>query len=121
MAVSMAWRFQFLRAETSEFVNDIHSQLNPTRVDRIVKPVNADQLRAAVLDAKRTHKSIAIAGGRHAMGGQQFGAGAFLVDMKVMDQVRRFNREDQTIEIDAGMFWPEFIQAYLERQKGQPN
>src|SRR5579871_382320 len=121
LALSVSSRLQFLQAETSEIVNDIHSQLNPTRVERILKPVSAEELQAAVRDAKRTHKAIAIAGGRHAMGGQQFGTGAVLVDMRGMSQVHRFDPDRQTLEVDAGVFWPELIQSYLQQQQGISN
>ena len=121
MALSAGLRFPFFTADTPELVNDIHSQLNLTRVDRIIRPVSADKLRKAVLDAKRAHKSIAISGGRHAMGGQQFAAGAVLVDMTGMNQVHLFNPDSQTIEDEAGIFWPELVRAYLQWKEGRSN
>ena len=53
-------------------VNDIHAQLNRTRVDAILKPATLDEIRACIADARSAGKSVSIAGGRHAMGGQQF-------------------------------------------------
>ena len=66
--------------ETGTVVNDVHSQLNLTRVDRIVKPAGIADLQAAVSRAASEGRSVSIAGGRHAMGGQQFGDGSVLVD-----------------------------------------
>ena len=53
-------------------VNDIHSQLNATEVDRVVAVDSESALRIGVGTARAEGKPICIAGGRHAMGGQQF-------------------------------------------------
>ncbi|PYN93906.1 MAG: hypothetical protein DMD91_29105, partial [Candidatus Rokuibacteriota bacterium] len=50
-------------------LNDVQSQLNGTRVDRVVNADSIDALRAAVRAAKAHGRSVSIAGGRHAMGG----------------------------------------------------
>ncbi len=54
------------------YVNDIHSKLNRTKVCEIVKPESAENIQCAVKKAKSAGKSISVAGGFHAMGGQQF-------------------------------------------------
>ena len=59
--------------ESGTLVNDVHSQLNPTRVDRIVKARDVADVQQAIASARAEGKSVSIAGGRHAMGGQQFG------------------------------------------------
>ena len=48
-------------------VNDIHSQINATRVERIEQPSSLEQLRSILLAARAEGKPICIAGGRHAM------------------------------------------------------
>ena len=53
-------------------VNDLHSRLNPTVVDRIVDVRSAADARAAILAAAAEGKVICVSGGRHSMGGQQF-------------------------------------------------
>jgi hypothetical protein len=63
-------------------VNDVHSQLNATRVASIVKPHTVDELQRVIVEAKAAGRSISIAGGRHAMGGQQFGEENVLVDLR---------------------------------------
>jgi FAD/FMN-containing dehydrogenase len=100
-------------------VNDIHSQLNGTLVDRILAPTSVSEVQAAVREAKALHKSLSIAGGRHAMGGQQFGTGTVLLDMRQMNQVLDFNLEEGKVEVQAGAFWPELIAGYLSRQEGR--
>jgi FAD/FMN-containing dehydrogenase len=109
-----------LWAGESTIVNDIHSQLNRTRVDRIVSPKNLGEIQAAIRQAKAAHKSLSVAGGRHAMGGQQFGAGAVLLDMRPMNEVIAFDSTHGTVEVQAGAFWPKLIDEYLSRQKGLP-
>src|SRR5215468_6309447 len=94
-ASAAAWvgsRFPLL-ADDSTLVNDIHSQLNETRVERILTPRSLRDVEAAVREAKAAHHSISIAGGRHAMGGQQFGSGSILLDMRQMNRVLGFDGE----------------------------
>lgn len=107
------------RADDALVVNDIHSHLNSTRVDRILTPRSVNEVQAAVREAKSLRKSVCISGGRHAMGGQQFGDGAILLDMRQMGQVLDLNFEQGTVEIQAGAFWPDLIAEYLRRQKGR--
>ena len=106
-------------ADDPVVVNDIHSQLNRTRVGRVLTPRSVSEVQAAVLEAKSLHKSVCISGGRHAMGGQQFGTGAILLDTRRMSQVLDLNLEQGTIEIQAGAFWPDLIAEYLRRQQGR--
>ncbi|MGH8677345.1 MAG: hypothetical protein ACREUQ_03210, partial [Burkholderiales bacterium] len=73
------------REEAGVVVNDIHSQLNATRVARVETPTSVDAARRLVARAAREGRPLCIAGGRHALGGQQFAAGAILVDTRSMD------------------------------------
>lgn len=74
-------------------INDVHSQLNETRVGALLRPKSLDDLEAAVRQARRRDNPISIAGSRHAMGGQQFRTGGLLLDMRGFNQVLRFDRE----------------------------
>jgi len=102
------------------YVNDIHSQLNRTRVDRIVSPRSLRDLQAALFTAKKTGKAISVAGGRHAMGGQQFGTDTIFIDSRSMNRILQFDQERGTIEIEAGIQWPQLIEGYIAMQKGRP-
>lgn len=106
-------------ANSGALVNDIHSQLNTTRVDRIIKPRTASDLRATVLTARSEHKCISIAGGRHAMGGQQFGEGTILVDMTAMNRVLDFDAERGIVEVEGGIEWPQVIEHLNKSQEGR--
>ena len=95
-------------------VNDIHSQLNLTRVHRIVRANSIEAVRGAIHQAKTEGRSVSIAGGRHAMGGQQFGTGTLLLNMSAMNRVVRFDADTGQIEVQAGIRWPELLD-YLAR------
>ena len=100
-------------------VNDIHSQLNATTVNRILNVDSIESIRKAITIARREDKAICIAGGRHAMGAQQFATDAVLVDMTKMNQVLDFDVEKGIIEIGAGIEWPELVEYLLKAQEGQ--
>lgn len=109
-----------LGAGSSEaLVNDIHSQLNATRVNRIVKPLSSTDMRATLLNAKSQGRAISIAGGRHAMGTQQFGTGTILLDMTGMNRVMNLDAERGIVEVEAGIEWPELLDYLAKAQAGR--
>ena len=99
-------------------VNDIHSQLNATRVNRIIKPLSENNLRSTLDTAKSEGKAISIAGGRHSMGTQQFGTGTILIDMTGMNRVLNLDAERGIIEVEAGIEWPQLIDYLINAQTG---
>jgi FAD/FMN-containing dehydrogenase len=99
-------------------VNDVHSRLNPTRVAEIAEPDSVEALQALVRRARREHLKICIAGGRHAMGGQQFGAGCVLLDTRRMSGVLDFDPARARVEVGAGIQWTELINFMVEAQRG---
>ena len=105
--------------ETGLVVNDLHSQLNVTKVDAIVKPRTTEELRAAVMQARAEGKSVCVAGGRHAMGGQQFGDAGVLIDTRALNRFLSLDGEDGVIDVEAGIQWPELIQQLAAAQEGQ--
>ena len=104
--------------EGADEVNDIHSQLNPTRVARIVRPASIDELRAAILAARSQGLAIGISGSRHSMGGQQFRTGGVLLDMRALNRVTGFDPVTRTIEAEGGIEWPELLSTLAEKQAG---
>ena len=107
------------RAGSSVLVNDIHSQLNPTRVDRIVAIDSEATLRAALAAARVEGKPVCVAGGRHAMGGQQFAEDAVLLDVRPMRRIIGLSAEHGVVEAEAGVQWPELIEHLIGMQRGQ--
>lgn len=100
-------------------VNDVQSQLNPTRVNRILQPRSLDDLRAALKNAHRERRAVSIAGGRHAMGGQQFGTDTILLDMTRFNRVIGFDRKRGLVEVEGGIEWPELVDYLHREQAGQ--
>src|SRR5687767_6710234 len=104
--------------ERNSVVNDVHSQLNATRVDRIFRPESINEVRDAVRSS--TERSLAIAGGRHAMGGQQFARDADLLDLTGLTEVFAFDAERGEVEAGAGIMWPTLIDWLHAAQPGAP-
>ncbi len=102
-------------------VNDIHSQLNPTSVDRIVSVDSLEAIQAGIAAAQREGFSVSIAGGRHAMGAQQFGSGTILLDTVPLNRVLDFNAETGLITVEAGIYWPELIAACRQFAPDHPS
>lgn len=87
------------------WVNDIHSQLNRTWVSAVRKPASIDELRHLL----RGNGAVSIAGGRHAMGGQQFAANTTLIDMNGMTRVLGLDSAAGIIDVEAGIQWPALV------------
>lgn len=100
-------------------VNDVHSQLNPTTVNRIVQVESVGGLQQAVRWAAAEGLGISIAGGRHAMGGQQFGCGTVLLDITRLDRVLEFDAARGLITVEAGIAWPALVTHLLWAAAGQ--
>jgi FAD/FMN-containing dehydrogenase len=100
-------------------VNDIHSQLNSTRVSGISQPRSLEDVQRIVRAARKDRKVISVAGGRHAMGGQQFGTDTMLIDIRKLSGVLNLDRQHGILEVEAGTEWPELIDGYLALQNGE--
>jgi FAD/FMN-containing dehydrogenase len=94
-------------------VNDVHSQLNRTVVARVVKTRTVDDVRTAISQARADGRAISVAGGRHAMGGQQFGDGAVVIDTRDLSRVLSLDDESGVIVVEGGIQWPALL-AHLD-------
>jgi FAD/FMN-containing dehydrogenase len=103
----------------STLVNDIHSQLNPTQVLRVLEPRSLEEVQAIVRTARRDRQVISVAGGRHAMGGQQFGTDTLLIDIRKLNRVLHLDRGRGILDVESGIEWPGLIDGYLALQKTQ--
>jgi FAD/FMN-containing dehydrogenase len=92
---------------TGTWVNDVHSQLNRTRVAEVVTPRDVDELRTIV---RRSRGPLCTAGGRHAMGGQQFASNATLIDLRSLSRTGAVDASG-IVEAEAGIQWPELLAA----------
>ena len=103
-------------AEPEIWVNDVHSQLNRTRVRELLTPRTREELAEIVRSASRKGLPISISGCRHSMGGQQFATDSICIDTRSLDRVVSFDQERGLIEVEAGIQWPKLIRAYLDAQ-----
>lgn len=91
--------------------NDVHSQLNATALAAVVRPSSLDELRHAILDARSRGLAVSIAGGCHAMGGQQFAAGSVNIDTTALTRVLHMDDERGLVTLEAGADWPRILEA----------
>jgi FAD/FMN-containing dehydrogenase len=108
------------RPQLDRHVNDVHSKLNPTTVRRIVRAESVREVQEAVRAAAAAGVSVSIAGGRHAMGGQQFGADTVLLDMTALCRVLHLDDELGLLTVEAGIDWPRVVNHLLWAGGGQP-
>ncbi len=103
-------------------LNDVHSQLNPTVVLELVKPSGITELQKTVRSACVRGLKISIAGGRHAMGAQQFSANSLHIDTTGMARVLKQDAQRGLLEIEAGADWPAIIAAthLMDGPNGRP-
>ena len=99
-------------------LNDVHSRLNATRVEEVVYPESTADLVQIVRKARRDKKVVSISGGRHAMGGQQFGQDTLHISMSKMNDVISFDRVKGIVRVEAGIEWPTLMEYLLNAQKG---
>lgn len=92
-------------------VNDVHSRLNETEVGVVVPVDSLESISAALDSALSSHRPVSIAGGRHAMGGQQFCAGGVVLDTRPLAGVLAIDEERGLVEVEAGIQWPALVDA----------
>jgi len=109
-----------LRPTSPQVVNDIHSRLNETTVSRVVHVGSVQELQQVIRAAAATGQQISIAGGRHAMGGQQFGTGTLLLDTTRMSRVIELDSERGIVLVEAGIQWPQLVTHLLWAAGDQP-
>lgn len=97
------------------WANDVHSQLNATRLDEIVPIHSREEIRSVLRSAARTKSNVSIAGSRHAMGGQQFGRDTINLDMRSLRRVGDLDSTSGIVEVDAGVQWPRLVEQLAAR------
>jgi FAD/FMN-containing dehydrogenase len=90
-------------------VNDVHARLNATRVRAVVSPRSQTELIAAIRRVRTSGGKISVCGGRHSMGGQQFGTDTTLLDLRSMNDILDFDSERGIITVESGIEWPRLI------------
>jgi FAD/FMN-containing dehydrogenase len=75
----------------------------------ILEPRSLEDVQGIVRTARRDRKASSVAGGPHALGGQQFGTDTLLSDIGKMNRGLRLDRNRRILEAEAGIEWPELI------------
>lgn len=119
LKASSLFALQPRAAEPGVLVNDIHSQLNPTRVREVVTVSSVSDLQRALRRAAASRTPVSIAGGRHAMGAQQFAEDSMLLDTTRFNRVRSFDRARGVVDVEAGIMWPALVDYLLKAQEGR--
>src|SRR5437660_8753557 len=101
------------RISRAVWVNDTHSGLNRTAVSRVLEPRTAEAVARAVRQSRSEGRPLAVAGGRHAMGGQQFLGGGALLDIRGLSGVGSLDEAGGLPEVEAGIQGPDVIRGYL--------
>ena len=99
-------------------LNDIHSQLNETAMRRVVTPHTAEEVQQAMAAVRDEGSSLSIAGGRHAMGGQQFLDGGVLLDAGELNRILGLDAERGLVRVEAGILWDDLVRGLREMQHG---
>lgn len=106
-AVLVLFPTPFELAQTKPVVNDV-TQLNPIVVDSVVTPHSTEEISNIV----RLHPGpISIGGERHSMGGQIATDGALFIDMREMNRIISFDRDQKLVTAQAGATWQDVQKA----------
>jgi FAD/FMN-containing dehydrogenase len=98
-------------------VFDVHSKLQRVRVRDVLPVRGTAEIRHALALARSRGCAVSLAGGRHAMGGQQFGEDSLLLDLRSHDRIRTLDRERGLVEVESGVMWPALVENLLARQR----
>jgi FAD/FMN-containing dehydrogenase len=104
------------RAGLAPALNDVHSRLNACHPALYRRPRAVREVFEILSHARRRGLSVSVAGGRHAMGGQQFLSGGCAIDMRGLNRILNFDQELGLITVESGITWPELMRGYLSLQ-----
>ena len=100
-------------------VNDTQSQLNSTRVFKVVEVNGVEAIRGAFATAREEEKPICVGGARHAMGTQQFATDGVMIDTRKMAKVLKLDSERGLVEVESGIQWPNLFDYLVTEQVGR--
>ncbi len=64
--------------------------------------------------------NLSIAGGRHAMGGQQFLDGGVLLDTRRLNRIIGLDAEHGLVQVEAGILWSDLVRGLPKMQQASP-
>ena len=95
-------------------VNDVHSRLNETTVHDVGPVDSLESISTALERARTARRQVAVAGGRHAMGGQQFCSDGVVLDTRPLSRVLSIDEDRGCVEVEAGIQWPALVDALAQ-------
>ena len=96
--------------KTEQRIVDDVTKINPVIVSKVESPTTIEELQSII---KKANGAISIGGGRFSMGGQTASAGSIHIDMRKLNRVLSFSKEDKTIKVEAGIRWCD-IQRFID-------
>jgi len=99
-------------------LTDVHARLHASHPALYRRAGSVRDVIDVLAQARRRGLSVAVAGGRHAMGGQQFLDGGCVLDLRGLNRINAFDRERGLLTVEAGATWPEVMRGYLALQSG---
>jgi len=104
-----AQRIPHLKSD-ERIINDV-TQLNPVLVAKVESPRSIEQLQKIVA---QSDDPVSIGGGRFSMGGQTASPQSLHIDMRQLNKVVSFSKENKTIKVEAGIRWCD-IQEHIDK------
>ena len=95
---------------THERIIDDVTQLNPVVVADTFRPTSVAALREQL---RITTGPVSVGGGRFSMGGQTASPGSLHIDMRGLNQIIDFSKEERRITVQAGIRWCD-IQRFID-------
>ncbi|WP_245208679.1 FAD-binding oxidoreductase [Gottfriedia endophytica] len=91
-------------------INDV-GRLLPTKVERVVKGKEEEQLVKIVNETRENGGKISIAGERHSQGGHTFYKDATVLDMTTYRKILNVDPNRKTIHVQSGATWDDVQKA----------
>ena len=95
-------------------LNDVHSRLNPCRVQQLALPESSDEAASLI---SRWPGRVSISGRRHSMGGQSYGAETLCLDTTKLADVLNFDTLAGTVTVECGITWKQLIRFLHAKQE----
>lgn len=94
----------------SGMIDDV-GHLLPTKIDRVVKGEEVEQLEKIVMNAKKQGKTVSIAGQRHSQGGHTYYKDGVVIDLKSFNKVKKVDPVHKTVIVESGATWGDIQKA----------
>lgn len=91
-------------------IDDV-GHLLPTKIDRVVKGKEIDQIKKIVINAKKNGKTVSIAGERHSQGGHTYYKDGVVIDLKSFNKVKKVDPINKTVIVESGATWGDIQKA----------